>query len=752
MRKRPLGLAAVILTIVFLVLPADLWMNFQSLPEGRGSPDFLSGTVCEIAPGGKAVSLKHTNISDTGIILVYFDAEIPFSIGNTIQIDKNFKLATPETPTNPGQFDARLYYQTQKIIFLCFAEKAAVTDKSVKVIPQFFYELRRDLGIRLQILFPESCRGVIGAMLLGDKSELKDETKELYQKSGMSHLLAISGLHVSVFGMTLYRLLRRCGMSLWMAGIPSMLTVLSYGILTGMGISTARAVLMFLLSAVADMSGKSYDMLTALAAAAICLLVNQPLYARNASFLLSFGAVLGIGSVYPVLQELFAVRNRVVQTLLLSLSVQLMTLPLTQYFYCEISLYSVLLNLVVVPLMTILMFSGILALGLSFLSFDAAGIPAFCCIVIIQLYEKLGTVFLCLPASVLHCGKPEIWQIVLYYMCLFGFLSWRFYVQECRKKQIAQAAVLGEEEMEEEEKRKEPKLRQKQICSAAGLFFLNLLLLLRLTGGFQFTMLDVGQGEALFLRTKAGTSILVDGGSTSISEAGIYRIIPFLKTQGIAKLDYVIVTHVDKDHISGIQELLECSMRPGNVKITTLLLSYASLAEEAGQELAALAEACGTKVEKIMAGMILKDSSAQLECIYPGKEEDYEDTNAASVTMRFTYKKFSILMTGDLGVEGEKKILNSGETGNSLNCEILKAGHHGSKTSSSEEWLSAVSPVCTLISCGKENPYGHPHQETLERLEKAGSSIMTTADCGAITVRSDGQEFRVEVFCPERLP
>ena len=103
-------------------------------------------------------------------------------------------------------------------------------------------------------------------------------------------------------------------------------------------------------------------------------------------------------------------------------------------------------------------------------------------------------------------------QIVLYYMCLFGFLSWRFYVRECRKKQIAQAAVLGEEEMEEEEKRKEPKLRQKQICSAAGLFFLNLLLLLRLTGGFQFTMLDVGQGEALFLRTKAGTSILVDGG------------------------------------------------------------------------------------------------------------------------------------------------------------------------------------------------------------------------------------------------
>ena len=189
-------------------------------------------------------------------------------------------------------------------------------------------------------------------MLLGDKSELADETKEIYQKSGMSHLLAISGLHVSIFGMTLYRLLRRAGLPFWLSGLPSMLLVLAYGVLTGMSTSTARAVLMFLLSVTADLFGKSYDMLTSLAFAALCLLAEQPLYARSASYLLSFGAVLGIGLIYPALLELFPIRKKRFQAVLLSLSVQLMTLPMVENLYCEIPLYSVPLNLVVIPLMT----------------------------------------------------------------------------------------------------------------------------------------------------------------------------------------------------------------------------------------------------------------------------------------------------------------------------------------------------------------------------------------------------------------
>ena len=759
MRKRPLCLAALVLTLALLVLPAELWMKTSPLPEGRGSPEFLSGEICAIDPGGEAVSLTHTNLSDTGIILVYFDAGTDFSIGNTIRIEKNFELKEPERPANPGQFDARLYYQTKDIVLFCYAEEAVLVRGAVRPVPQLFYRLRENFSARLNALFAEKYRGVIGAMLLGDKSELADETKEIYQKSGMSHLLAISGLHVSIFGMTLYRLLRRTGLPFWLSGIPSMLLVLAYGVLTGMSTSTARAVLMFLLSVTADLLGKSYDMLTSLAFAALCLLAEQPLYARSASYLLSFGAVLGIGLIYPALLELFPIRRKRFQAVLLSLSVQLMTLPMVESLYCEVPLYSVPLNLVVIPLMTLLMFSGIAALALSFLSFGAARLPALLCSVIMELYERLGSFTLRLPGSVLHCGKPQKWQLILYYACLAAFLLWRFRVREDRKKQIARAAALGEEEAEEEEKRPEPKLKVKRLCGAGGLALLNLLLLLRFSAGFQFTMLDVGQGESLFLRTKAGTTVLVDGGSTSVSKVGTYRILPFLKTEGVGRLDYVIATHVDSDHISGIEELLLQSVRPGNLKIGTLLLSEASLQDEKGQELAALARTSGTQVETVHAGMSLRDGSARLDCLYPYAGETYPDTNAASVTLKITCGELSILLTGDLGQEGEEEILEAagmnanggteaaaGQKETALNCDILKAGHHGSSTSSSEEWLAAVSPALTLISCGKDNSYGHPHKETLKRLRAAGSQILVTTDHGALTVRSSGKGFRVEGF------
>ena len=138
MRKRPLCLAALILTLVFLALPAECWMKTSPLQEGRGSPEFLSGEICAIDPGGEAVSLTHTNLSDTGIILVYFDAETDFSIGNTIRIEKNFELKEPERPANPGQFDARLYYQTKDIVLLCYAKEAVLTEGSVRPCRSFF--------------------------------------------------------------------------------------------------------------------------------------------------------------------------------------------------------------------------------------------------------------------------------------------------------------------------------------------------------------------------------------------------------------------------------------------------------------------------------------------------------------------------------------------------------------------------------------------------------------------------------------
>ena len=153
MRKRPLCLAALVLTLALLVLPAELLD--ENVPSAGGAGEarkFLSGEICAIDPGGEAVSLTHTNLSDTGIILVYFDAETDFSIGNTIRIEKNFELKEPERPANPGQFDARLYYQTKDIVLLCYAEEACAP-RDVRPVPQFFYRLRENFSARSKRAF-----------------------------------------------------------------------------------------------------------------------------------------------------------------------------------------------------------------------------------------------------------------------------------------------------------------------------------------------------------------------------------------------------------------------------------------------------------------------------------------------------------------------------------------------------------------------------------------------------------------------
>ena len=762
MKKRPLCLTALLAVLLLLCCPAKVWMRSSCLSEGRGSPPFLRGEILRIDPGGGAVYLKHTNASDTGIILVYFEAETSFSIGNTIQIEKNFKLKEPEEPSNPGQFDVRLYYQTKKIVLLCYAEEAELLDGSVRLFPQLFHEIREGLGEKCALIFGEEYRGVISAMLLGDKTELDTETKELYQKSGMSHLLAISGLHVSVFGMTVYRFLRRRGVSYRAAGLPSMALVLCYGFLTGMSTSTARAVIMLLLAITADLLGKSYDMLTGLAFSALLLLAEQPLYAKSASFLLSFGAVLGIGLVNPALSFLLPLKGRLLSTVMVSLSIQLLTLPLIQFFYYEIPVYAVFLNLVVIPLMSLVMFSGILAVGVSFFSVPLSSVPAALCSLLLKLYERLGGLSLRLPGAVVCCGKPKLWSMVLYYAGLAAFLYWCYQKKAGQKRKLAEAAEDGEEEEEgsgEEERNGGKGTKRKAVTGtekrqrAAALLFLCLLqglLFWRPQGGLSFTMLDVGQGDALFLRTAKGTSVLIDGGSSDVSKAGTYRILPFLKSQGVGRLDYMIVTHTDADHISGIRELLDQSLRPGGMKIGTLLLSPQSEGEEAGAELAARARAAGTAVASVYEGMVLRDSSASLRCLYPGKQESLSDKNEASVVLRLESQEFSMILTGDLGAVGEREILKrlekEAERERLLKCDVLKAGHHGSGGSSSASWLEATAPKLALISCGAGNSYGHPHEETLKRLRDVKSRILLTAESGAVTIYTDGKRFWARGF------
>jgi len=208
-----------------------------------------------------------------------------------------------------------------------------------------------------------------------------------------------------------------------------------------------------------------------------------------------------------------------------------------------------------------------------------------------------------------------------------------------------------------------------------------------------------------------GKNCLIDGGSSDVSSVGAYRIEPYLLYCGIRNIDYAFVSHGDEDHISGIRELLQ-DQKLG-IGIRTLVLPAEKYWDEK-----------------------LKEQKMSLRCIGPEMVLS-ESGNAASMVLQAEYGNFSMLLTGDVEGAGEKQLVKSGRLGK---CRILKAAHHGSKNSGTEEFLDAVEPQIVLISAGRGNRYGHPHEETLERLKSRNCQVYSTQQCGAVTIQSDGKK------------
>lgn len=256
-------------------------------------------------------------------------------------------------------------------------------------------------------------------------------------------------------------------------------------------------------------------------------------------------------------------------------------------------------------------------------------------------------------------------------------------------------------------------------------------------------MLDVGQGDGIFLKSPGGTTFLVDGGSSSVSSVGTYRILPFLKSKGYRKIDYVLISHMDKDHISGIMEITEVGTGIG-----TAVLPWVREKDDAYKNMEQILKDAGTEILYMGAGDRLASETVEVTCLWPEKGLPWEDRNELSMVIMAEYGDFQMLFTGDIGSRAEAALVKNGVL---EDVEVLKTAHHGSRYSSSEAFLKAIKPEVSLISCSAANRYGHPGVETLERLDDVGSRIFITKDSGAITILTDGHEVRVSEYLKKNL-
>lgn len=635
-------------------------------------------------------------------------------IGSIIRLTG--KLKSFERGSNPGQFDAYSYYQILGISYRL--NQAVISAKSQKY--NFFmenaYRFRTFLSHKFSQHLPDEEAAVMQTMLLGEKGGMDKEIKNLYQRNGIAHILAISGLHMSMLGLGAYRLLRRCRVPMAGAAAISELAIVFYCMMTGFSVSAVRAVVMFSLQMGAVLGKRTYDMLTGVGLAAVLILIKQPLYLWHSGFAFSFGCVLGIGLLLPLLTEADKIRHPAVKRILGGLGMMVITFPIYLWFYYQFPVYSVFLNLLVIPLMSLLLAAGLLLL-LSSVLCPLAALPFSLLIQgILRIYGKICGICDELPGNLLTFGRPEKWQMMLYLLAML------FLIFAGKKRSL---------------------LLRWGIAVLAVLF-----MAIPVRAQLEITFLDVGQGDCICIEGGGKNAYLIDGGSSSVSSVGEYRIIPFLKFQGISHLEAVFVTHPDEDHCSGIRELMEMGAEEGITVKNLILPDIAEDArEEAYLELERLAGQAKIPVLYISRGQKLTDGGLTITCLHPAKGYAAKNANAYSTVLELTYGSFGAMLTGDVEGEGEQELIRFlKEKKERDRTTVLKVSHHGSAYSTGEDFLELTLPCIALICAGKNNVYGHPHEELLERLDRAGSHIYQTKECGAVTIRYKRGKVLVESF------
>ena len=560
----------------------------------------------------------------------------------------------------------------------------------------------------------------------------------------------MTGLHISILGMGLFSLLKRMGLGNAGAGLLSLCVMLQYGMLTGGSVSAMRAVCMFVLNVGARVLGRTYDLLTALALSAIFLLLDSPAYLYSSSFLLSFGAVVGLGAVSPHLIRITGAKGKAGKALISSLSVQAATLPVMLVFFGEVSVIGILLNLFVLPTVGGVLISGLCCSVLGLFSVNAAAAAAVPGRLLLWIYEKICIFAGKLPFCTWIGGLPEIWQSISYYLLLAAGMILACAISSGIQKKEENQLSAGKKVSENSDKiRGLFRMAAKRVCPA-GIFLLvasiGILVLSWKSGKeLRITCLDIGQGDGIVLEIPDGGAFLMDCGSSNKKNTAQYQLLPYLKSRGISHINGIMISHTDKDHISGIMELLEF-MEQGltSVRSDALILPDWEEPPEVYNTLIHLAHSAGMKVLQVESGNSFRMGEAGFHILAPAKDALGEDVNEEGMVVELEYRDFRGLFTGDAGEPAEKAILNR-----LRDVDFLKVGHHGSRYSSCREFLDQVKAEVAVISCSDSNTYGHPSPETTLRLKKSGAKTEFTMKSGAVSVCTDGKRMWVQRFLEE---
>ncbi|MCF6269751.1 MAG: DNA internalization-related competence protein ComEC/Rec2 [Melioribacteraceae bacterium] len=738
-QKKPITL----LLLMMVVFGGMLYSSFRNesqvvypFAETKISNTIIYGEIKEITliHSDKFKIILHSDsvrINDSTITLENnFQCNISFtSKKGTLQLYNLLKIGNKLKVTgvlrkgrgkrNPGEFDYYKYLQSIEVAGIVYIKKmkdVTIVEPSINHFRNTIFEARKWVAKRLETSHNKRTASLLKGLLLADRSEIDYRTKESFINSGVIHVLAVSGLHVGFIVLIFIFLTSR--ISIYPRTILTVIGLTAFLLLTGSPASVFRATIMVVVVLIIYLSNRTYNSVNGLSIAALILLLIDPSEIFNPGFQLSFSAVLSILIVYPILSEKITTKKRVLRYLLLfsavSFSAQLGTLPFTLIYFQKLSIISLFANLLVIPIIGIIVGLGVLTIFVSTFS-----------TLFSLFFASANMLFTDILMGIVDITGTQ--QFSYFYIPNFslidGFIFYLFLIIIIYSvKQFSNTYSL---------------------VLLLFLIGLNLFFFLQLDnkellpdGKFSIVMIDIGQGDGILLKFPNGETALVDAGNaTPTFDNGERIIAPLLRRLSIKQIDYGFISHVDSDHYKGFLSLIKNGWikKIYKPRIDTTLKKDIRLEEVINENDVKLKY---YSKSKMMFGNV---AFYTLNDTTNSRYKSFSANNKSGV-YKIVHGNNSFLFVGDAEYPAEKTLVKT--YGEFLDSDILKVGHHGSKSSSSQLFINAVTPDVGIISAGLDNGFGHPVKLILDRFQINNVELYRTDIEGAIILQSDGESVK----------
>ena len=693
--------------------------------EEMSQNDFYDRYVVKILQG------KYKN---TKLILKVKKDKIDIKLGDLIDVSGEFE--EPSVRRNYNGFDYKQYLKTKKIygtIKVDFNKIKIVKKNQIDTITLLAHKVKNYITYASDQMFPKEISGLFVGILIGDKENITEEIEEDFKNSSLSHMLAVSGTHVSYIILGLSFLLSNFGKRY--TNIFSILFLIFFMYLTNFTASVVRACIMGIILLGSKILYRKSDIYVSMALSILIILIENPFKILDVGLILSYAGTLGIVVLYRIWSNEVKTKNKIIKyiinTLLITCSAQIFVFPIIAVYFNNVSITFFISNLLATPVLAIIIIFGFFNIIVFFISNELG--------MIISIFLKMNIEILIfishscsnIPYANLLVITPKIIFVILYYLIILLYIitkkiynikeEWQ-YLSALEKKEIL---IL----------KKIIKNKRKFIIKIISLIliitFVNIIII-NTNKETKIYFIDVGQGDSTLIITENKKNILIDGGGNVTNknyDIGENILLPYLLDRGITKIDYLFVSHFDFDHVGGLYEIID------KLNVDNIIIPKNESISEEEKEFTKKAKEKHIKIYRLCQNdKIYIDKNTKIDILSPLNEEIEENyINNNCLVFKFTYNNFSMLFTGDIEEIAEKEILKN-VSKNILKSDILKIPHHGSKTSSTDKFLECVNSKIALIGVGKNN-FGHPSEEVIERLKSKNIKVYRTDLNGEIEIR-----------------